>query len=317
MNCAVPNGCALADPGVGAFRTYLMAERNVSGHTLVGYATDIAQLVTSKWGADAKPPYAWTELSDDDARRHLMALTKAGASATTVRRKLAAMRTFCRFLQREGVIEDNPFSLLRGPRQAKTLPKTLSVEDVRRFLAQPMLEYKAGRVGEYAALRDAAIFEALYSTGCRIGEMVGVKWGEIDFDNGTLIVTGKGSKERLVILGAPALQALRRLRARAGELLANGADDQARAFLSDRGNALTNRAVERQMKRYLAAAGLSADLTPHKLRHSFATHLLDAGADLRAVQEMLGHASLSTTQIYTHVSVERLRDEYAKSHPRA
>ena len=144
-----------------------------------------------------------------------------------------------------------------------------------------------------------------------------MKWGEIDFRRGSVIVTGKGSKDRLVILGQPAVRALQRLRDQLGTRRADLADDAADVFLSDRLAKISARFVERRMKRYLAEAGLPADLSPHKLRHSFATHLLDAGADLRSVQEMLGHASLSTTQIYTHVSVERLKDEYAKFHPRA
>ena len=221
------------------------------------------------------------------------------------------------FLQREGEISDNPFALLRGPRKAKTLPKVLSVGDAERFLSQPARDFREGVLGEYAALRDTAIFESLYSTGCRISEMIAVKWGEIDFHRGTLIVTGKGSKDRLVILGKPALAALQRLRSAVCAKDPSLAADTADAFLSDRLARISARFVERRMKRYLAEAGLPADLTPHKLRHSFATHLLDAGADLRSVQEMLGHSSLSTTQIYTHVSVERLKDEYAKAHPRA
>ena len=234
-----------------------------------------------------------------------------------MQRKLAAARSFCRFLQREETILDNPFALLRGPRKAKTLPKVLSVGEIERFLACPRRDYDEGTLDEYPFLRDTALFESLYSTGCRISEMTPVVWGEIDFGRGTLVVTGKGSKDRLVILGRPALEALRRLREMVESLDPALAQEKAAVFLSDRMGKLTPRFVERRMKRYLAEAGLPLDVTPHKLRHSFATHLLDAGADLRAVQEMLGHASLSTTQVYTHVSVERLRDEYAKAHPRA
>ena len=311
-----PNKRAEADHELDRFVRYLLAERNVSPHTREGYLIDLAQLVSVTWG-DREPPYPWAEFTEEDARRYLIAFAQAGATPTTVRRKLASARTFCRFLQREGRLIDNPFSLLRGPRKAKTLPKVLSAEDVKRFLARPEADFKDGTLGEYAALRDAAIFEALYSTGCRISEMIAVKWGEIDFKRGTLIVTGKGSKDRLVILGKPALAALLRLREQIAAQDAARAGDDAEVFLSDRLNRLSARFVERRMKRYLAEAGLPTDLTPHKLRHSFATHLLDAGADLRSVQEMLGHASLSTTQIYTHVSIERLKEEYAKAHPRA
>ena len=312
-----PNRFLAADPAFARFKRYLLAERNVSPNTLVGYAADLAQLVTSKWGETADPPFEWKNLAESDARAFLVAFTREGATATTVRRKLAAARTFCRFLQREGVLIDNPFSLLKGPRQARTLPKVLSATDVERFLSRPEADFRDGALGEYPFLRDRAIFEALYSTGCRISEMTAVKWGEIDFGRGTLIVTGKGSKDRLVILGRPALEALTQLRRHAGERDPALADDAADVFLSDRLQKISPRFVQRRMKRYLAEAGLPTDLTPHKLRHSFATHLLDAGADLRSVQEMLGHSSLSTTQIYTHVSVERLQEEYAKAHPRA
>ena len=193
----------------------------------------------------------------------------------------------------------------------------LSVEDVKRFLARPQKDGADGLISDYAASRDTAIFEFLYSTGCRISEAIGVKWGEIDFAKGTVIVTGKGSKDRLVILGRPALAALEDLRGKSAAADPEQAAADAPVFVSDRFQPLSARFVERRMKRYLAEADLPTDLTPHKLRHSFATHLLDAGADLRSVQEMLGHASLSTTQIYTHVSVERLKDAYAKAHPRA
>ena len=294
-----------------------MAERNASQNTVVGYVVDLAQLVSSKWGEDADPPYPWKGFSEGDARNYLLAFTKDGARAATVQRKIAAARTFFRFLQREEIVLDNPFSLIKGPKRAKTLPKILSVDEVARFLGRPAADLKAGLIGEYPALRDAAIFESLYSTGCRISEMTAVKWGDIDFGHGTMVVTGKGSKDRLVILGGPAIAALKELRRKAAEEDPALAEDAAAAFLSDRLQRISTRFVERRMKRYLAEAGLPTDLSPHKLRHSFATHLLDAGADLRSVQEMLGHASLSTTQIYTHVSIEKLRDEYAKTHPRA
>ena len=312
-----PNNRSAGDPELQRFSRYLMAERNAAVHTLDNYAADLAQFVASKWGVDAEPPYPWADLSETDARNFILAFTKDGAKATTVLRKIAAARTFCRFLQREERIIDNPFSLLKGPRKAKTLPRVLSAEDVVRFLERPGIDFREGRISEYAYLQDRAMFEALYSTGCRISEMTAVKWGEIDFGRGTLIVTGKGSKDRLVILGRPALAALTELRKKTEEIDPSLAEADADVFRSKRLIRASPRFVERRMKRYLAEAGLPTDVTPHKLRHSFATHLLDAGADLRSVQEMLGHASLSTTQIYTHVSIERLKDEYAKAHPRA
>lgn len=312
-----PNRHAAGDPELQRFGRYLMAERNAAARTLESYAADLAQFVASKWGADAEPPYPWTDLSETDARNFILAFAKDGSKATTVLRKIAAARAFCRFLQREERIIDNPFSLLKGPRKAKTLPRVLSAEDVARFLERPAIDFREGRISEYAFLQDRAMFEALYSTGCRISEMTAVKWGEIDFGRGTLIVTGKGSKDRLVILGRPALAALAELRKKTEGIDPSLAAAKADVFRSKSMIRASPRFVQRRMKRYLAEAGLPTDVTPHKLRHSFATHLLDAGADLRSVQEMLGHASLSTTQIYTHVSIERLKDEYAKAHPRA
>lgn len=305
------NPRAAEDPCVRRFGENLLAERGVSPNTWKGYLSDISQFASFVWGRDAAPPFAWGEAGDAAARSFLSRFGSAGAQATTMRRKLAALRAFYRHMQIVGSVADNPFSALRGPRMSKTLPKTLSVGEVEAFLAQPGKDRAGGRAGELEALRDSAMFETLYSTGCRIGEITPLRWRDIDFARGTAIVTGKGSKDRLVILGPRALEALGRLRG------ASAADDGDAVFRSSGARPVSSRLVERRMKKYLAEAGLPADLTPHKLRHSFATHLLDAGADLRSVQEMLGHSSLSTTQIYTHVSVERLKDAYFSSHPRA
>ena len=237
----------LSDPMAKRFEAYLSAERGMSPHTLEGYLSDVAQFADFRWGEATEPPFAWAEADERAARSFLAALAKDESTATTVRRKLSALRTFYRFLLREGGVNTNPFLTLKGPRKAKTLPKVLSVEDVARLIARPAADLKDGTAAAYPALRDTALLEFLYSTGCRISEAIAVKWGEIDFGRGSVIVTGKGSKDRLVILGRSALKALE---------------------------------------------------------------------DLRSVQEMLGHSSLSTTQIYTHVSVERLKDVYAKTHPR-
>ena len=305
------------DEFVRRFESSIVAERNVAENTREAYMADLAQFAAFKWGAEAAPPYAWWGVGEQDARAFLRHLSMAGAKATTIRRKLAAVRTFYRYLRREGVVKANPFSALHGPRQPKSLPRVMSVDEAKMFLAQPLKDMKDGLVEQYPALRDSAIFEFLYSTGCRISEAVAVKWGELDFVRGGVVVTGKGAKERLVILGKPCIAALTRLKNAISLRRSDLSRAESPVFLSDRLEPLTPRFVERRMKRYLAETGLSAELTPHKLRHSFATHLLDAGADLRSVQEMLGHASLSTTQIYTHVSVERLKDEFAKAHPRA
>ena len=312
-----PNRFAAEDPRIRRFAAYLAAERGASPHTSEGYAADLGQLVASKWGERAEPPFDWASLSEQDARRFVISFASEGAAAATVRRKLASARAFFRHLQREGVVRDNPFSLLHGPRMEKRLPKTLSVADIDRFLARPRADYEAGLIGEYSCARDAALFEVLYSTGCRRSEVVSIAWEIVDFSRGCMIVTGKGSKDRLVIVGSRALAALEELRSVAERRFSRPVLPSEPVFLSDRQEPVSPRFVERRMKRYLAEAGLPTDLSPHKLRHSFATHLLDAGADLRSVQEMLGHASISTTQIYTHVSVERLKDIYASAHPRA
>ena len=305
--------------------SFLLSERNSSRHTADGYLQDMAQFAQFRWGQETPPPFHWESVTQEDARAFLMNFAKGGAKASTIRRKLASLRTFYHWLVREGVVPGNPFSVLRGPKMANSLPKVLSVEETDRFLAAPMKEFEAlkkstakSRMADmFACIRDAAFYEALYSTGCRIAEMLALSWREIDFGNGTVIVTGKGSKQRLCILGARALDALRTLRNATDAFIPGGGDPDQPVFHGGGGKRLAPRDAERRMKKWLAAAELPSDITPHKLRHSFATHLLDAGADLRSVQEMLGHSSLATTQIYTHVSIERLKDEYAKAHPRA
>lgn len=305
------------DPLAGRFAAYLEAERGFSGHTLGAYMSDLRLFASFLWPGVSGGAYGWERVGEGDARRYVAELGKRGFKAVTLRRKLSSLRAFYRFLKSEQVVRENPFALLKGPRKAKTLPKVLSAQDVARFLERPLIKLSKGRLSEYEALRDSAIFEFLYSTGCRISEAVAIRWRDVDFARGTLIVTGKGAKDRLVIIGREALGALERLRDCVAVKFPDAAQEDACVFLSPRKGALSARFVERRMKIYLEEAGLPTDLSPHKLRHSFATHLLDAGADLRSVQEMLGHASLSTTQIYTHVSVERLKDEHAKAHPRA
>ncbi len=312
-----PNRRATEDPQVRSFRSYLSGERNVSDHTLAGYLGDIEQFVAIRWGERAEPPYDWVSVTEKQARAFLVSITGAEAQPATTRRKLAALRTFFRYLQQNGIVADNPFAYIRGPKMVRTIPRILSVSEVTRFLERPAKDFAEGTLAEYPFRRDAAIFEFLYSTGCRISEATPVRWGEIDWRTGSIIVTGKGRKERLAILGGKAIAALKALRECVAAHDPALAEDGQRVFLTDRYRPITSCIVERRMKRYLVEENLPTDISPHKLRHSFATHLLDAGADLRSVQEMLGHASLSTTQVYTHVSIERLKDEYFLSHPRA
>lgn len=234
------------------------------------------------------------------------------------------MRAFFRFLERESLLKENPFGNLRGPKSPKKLPRVLTVDEVTRFLEAPgewlRVESAAKQVPQlvrYGVLRDVAVFETLYSTGCRISEITALSWRDVDLVAGTTVVTGKGSKQRLCIIGSKAAEALEAAREAAAAIWPSGGAENSPLFLNDRGERLTPREIERRMKKWLGFAGLPLEVTPHKLRHSFATHMLDAGADLRSVQEMLGHSSLSTTQIYTHVSIEHLKDEYMKAHPRA
>lgn len=316
---------AANDPWVRGFVSYLLAEKNSSELTSVGYVQDIGQFVMFRWGEEVNAPFPWKSAAPEDAREFLMKLTADGAQAATVRRKLSSLRMFFRWLKRENEIGFNPFESMRGPKNAKPLPKVLSSEDMVRFLSAPEAELavmassgkRPSPSDVYGCVRDAAFFESLYSTGCRIAEMTALVWRQIDFASGAVIVRGKGNKERLCILGSHALKALARLRETAGSVFAGADAPDAPVFRNVRGGALASREAERRMKKWLMASGLPMDLSPHKLRHSFATHLLDAGADLRSVQEMLGHSNLATTQIYTHVSVERLKDEFMKAHPRA
>lgn len=315
---------AFEDRTAEGFETFLLAERNSSRLTVKGYLQDIAQFAAFRWGCDRPPPFPWEAVTQEDARSFLMTFARDGAKASTTRRKLASMRSFYGWLVREGKVVSNPFSRLHGPRLPKPLPKVLTADEARRFLSAPLKELERLRKGGksadrdelFACVCDAALFESLYSTGCRISEMISLSWRDLNLDSGSVIVTGKGSKQRLCILGRHAVAALLRLKRIAeAEGIADG--PSAPVFTVRTGMRMSSRDAERRMKKWLVAAGLPYDLSPHKLRHSFATHMLDAGADLRSVQEMLGHSSLATTQVYTHVSIERLKDEYAKAHPRA
>lgn len=313
------------DPCVMHFSRYLTTERNASEHTISNYLIDIRQFVRFTWGEKAVPPYKWNDADRFSARKFLVEFQKAGNEATTTGRKLSALRSFYKFLQREDYADHDPFSGLRAPKKARNLPDILSVAEVVRLLEAPARSLKKTAQGgkdkpdpiqEYAAARDAAILEVLYSTGARVSEAAGLTEDALDLLSGTARVRGKGKKERLCPLGNPAGKALRDLIARSAALWPQKGK-QRRIFLNLNGRPLTSRSMERMMKKHLAEAGLDAKFSPHVLRHSFATHMLDAGADLRSVQELLGHSSLSTTQIYTHVTVERLKKVYDEAHPRA
>jgi integrase/recombinase XerC len=312
------------DNNVRHFVQYLENERNASAHTISAYLADIGQFAGSALDALPSGENPWRSVDRFKARKFLVRFQKMGASPATTGRKLSSLRSFYRFLQREEVVKSNPFLGLRAPKPVRNLPEVLSVSEVERLLEAPRTVLKhmlKGRppdaVQDYAARRDTAILEVLYSTGARVSELTGLDTNDIDLLSGLVKVRGKGKKERLCALGRPACTALRAMQEAADSLWLGAGRKQAPAFRNVKGGRLTTRSVERLMKRYLATAGLGTHVSPHALRHSFATHMLDAGADLRSVQEMLGHASLSTTQIYTHVTVERLKRVYEDTHPRA
>jgi integrase/recombinase XerC len=262
-------------------------------------------------------------LGADDFRTwlHELAVTRRLAD-NSVRLRFAALRSFYRHLIRRGLLRENPVEGLKLPVKRRRLPLFLNEEQVLRLLAAPLERMReASTRGKKAPgrprlawqfLRDAAIFEVFYSTGMRIDELVRLRMNDIDFAAGTVRVMGKGGRERLGVLGRPALEALRAYR----NALPPGLEPPA-VFAGPRGTPLSARGIQLLLKSYLAYCGLDPRITPHKLRHTFATHLLNHGADLRSVQELLGHASLSTTQIYTAVTAERLRQTYQRAHPRA
>jgi len=318
------------DQRVAHFAAYLRNERNASEHTVSAYLSDIAQFAACVWGPQSRTPFAWESADRFAARKFLIGFQKQSAAQVTTARKLASLRSFYRFLEREDLVEANPFDGLRPPKKPRRLPAVMSVDEVARLLEAPLKVYRKKAAAErrqkpdpreeYAAFRDAAILETLYSTGARVSEVAGMKIGDIDLLEGTVRVQGKGKKERLCVLGNPACKAIREALKRSEELWPDVQRQKGRAaplWLNCHGEALTARSIERSLKTYLVEAGLDRRITPHALRHSFATHLLDAGAEMRSVQEMLGHASLSTTQIYTHVTAERLKKVYEQAHPRA
>lgn len=316
------------DRCVAHFVQYLKSERNASGHTVRNYLSDMAQFAASRWGAEAKIPLPWSEVDRFGARKFLVEVQKLGRKPATTGRKMSSLRSFFRFLQREEYIAANPFSAVTSPKRGRPLPEVMSVDEVTRLIEVPMNSLKrrgrkaagnVARLDEYAVYRDTAILEVLYSSGMRVGELTTVRNRDVDMLSGLVRVHGKGKKERLCPLGRPACSALKAALEKRDGLWAklNAAAADRPVFVNLRGGCLTTRSVGRMVKKHLLEAGLNPNLSPHSLRHSFATHMLDAGADLRSVQELLGHASLSTTQIYAHVTIERLKKVYNEAHPRA
>ena len=325
MNSENPGGQS-PDPQLVSFLTYLQAERNASDHTVESYRMDIEQFARMVLNTDASAGQVdWDDVSVHDARSFVVSLQNDEQSKNSISRKMSAMRSFYRYMIRDGKASCNPFAGLTSPKRGKMLPKYMTVTEVSRLLDAPEQYWNAARAhqltksDEHVLLsiaRDSAMLEVIYSGGLRISEATGLNLGSIDLISGVMLVRGKGKKERICALGAPAERAIRNyLGIRA--LWNPDTRKEAALFVNQDGDRITPRSFQRNFKLYLEQAELPADLTPHKLRHSFATHLLDAGADLRSVQELLGHANLSTTQIYTHISSERMKAVYAKAHPRA
>jgi integrase/recombinase XerC len=286
---------------------HLALERHASAYTVKSYREDLTQ-AAEYFQTQASVSTA-ERLSSRVLRAYLAWLHEQGYAKSTVARRLAAVRSWLRYLCRQGVLSKNPADGLRGPRQDKQLPHFLAAIEVGKLIAAPA----DGPLGS----RDRAILETLYSAGLRVGELVGLNLDDLDLDGGVLTVRGKGKKERLALLGGPALKAVHEWLTERAAVEAAGGKPSPALFLNRFGQRLTTRSVGRLLEKYLARSGLDRRTSPHTLRHSFATHLLDAGADIRGVQELLGHRSLGTTQIYTHVTTTRLHDSYRAAHPRA
>lgn len=296
------------EEALAEFLRHLSLEKNSSANTVKSYREDLVQAIEffhSKLGSERIDVSRFTTRL---FRAYLSWLHEQGYARTTIARRLAAVRTWCRFLCRQGLMESNPATGLRGPRQEKKLPHFLTKDDLLRLLEAPPALDPLG-------LRDRALLEVLYSGGLRVSELVGLDLQDLDLDSGLATIRGKGRKERLALLGPQAVEAIQTWSPIRQALWKPRAKDA--LFLNKNGTRLTTRSVGRLLEKYLASAGLDPRTSPHTLRHSFATHLLDAGADIRSVQELLGHRNLSTTQIYTHVTTQRLRDSYHKAHPRA
>ena len=288
------------DRYINKYLTYLEIEKNASGHTISNYHLDLKQFRAFLSDKDVR------KIDRLDIRKYLGFLKGRNLKKRTLARKLSTLRSFFKFLLRDGYIKSNPVAGVTSPKLEKRLPIFLDVNKVTKLVESPD---KISLLG----LRDRAILETLYSTGMRVSELVGLNIGRVDFIGGMVKVYGKGKKERLIPIGDRALRAIRDY---LGKEPSDKKENQA-IFLNKSRSRLTDRGVQNLINKYVLRTSLKEKISPHTLRHSFATHLLDRGADLRSIQELLGHASLSTTQIYTHVTTEHLKSVYNKAHPRA
>ncbi|HKA17201.1 MAG TPA: tyrosine recombinase XerC [Blastocatellia bacterium] len=301
---------------IDRFADYLKYQRNASTHTLRNYLSDLEQFYDHLCPRDPdgnRPEIDIRQIDHITIREYMARLYRDSRKKSSIARKLATLRTFFKFLCREQVLESNPARLVSSPRQEKRLPKVISVDEVVHFIETPDTDTILGK-------RDRSIIELLYATGCRVSELAGMNLADIDLKNQTIRVRGKGRKERFVPFGSKAKEALTAYLSERNTLLSEAPDhkrDAGAVFLNYQGTRISTRSIARLIEKYVKECALAQNISPHSLRHSVATHLLSAGADLRAIQELLGHARLSTTQIYTHVSIEQLMQVYDKAHPRA
>ncbi len=313
-----PTPATPASPGADArfeglvldFLAYLELERGLSRNTLNAYRTDLLQygeyLSAHQLDAIKARP---AEIADFLAELATGSAERPACSSSTIHRKAACLRSFYKHLRRDELIGDDPTAALSAPRRSKKLPQVLNYAEVQKLLAAP-------RGSEPTVLRDRALLEVMYACGLRASETIGLELGDVDMHEGFLRARGKGSKERLVPLGRQAILAINAY-LRSGRPKLVGERHEAKMFVNFRGGPLTRQGLYKIVQRQARDAGLSGRMSPHTLRHSFATHLLQNGCDLRAVQEMLGHADISTTQMYTHLSGEHLKEVYFSAHPRA
>jgi integrase/recombinase XerC len=291
---------------VELFLSEMAQFRNCSPHTLRAYTADLGDYCAFLSSRGRGPE----EATPIDARGYLARLREANLSRSSVARRLAAVRSFYTFLIRRGHAGSSPFTGLRTPKGEKRLPRFLDEDEVRHLVEAPSTKTLDG-------LRDRAILETLYSTGMRVSELVAMNAGTIDLLGEAVRTRGKGNKERLVPVGSPAVAAVKEYLDRRRADRRRTLDDRSPLFANRFGGRLTTRSVNRVLKKHILRVGLAGRITPHTLRHTFATHLLNHGADLRAVQELLGHEHLSTTQIYTHVTTQRMKEVYRRAHPHA
>ena len=294
------------------FLNYLKVEKGFSENTEMAYRNDLNQLVTFVEQEAAKHGSApsWADFGRQGMLSFILDLKEKTLAATTIARRVAAAKSFFTFLKDEGKISDNPTRDVPSPKIGKSLPKPVSIAQVRQLLEQP------AKLETPEAKRDRAMLELLYASGMRVSELVSLDVNDIDVDGGYVRCFGKGHKERMIPIYPQATQLVKEYIEQVHDGIARSPDEKA-LFLNLRGDRLTRQGFWQILKGYAKAAGLDAEITPHTLRHSFATHMLNGGADLRSVQELLGHANISTTQIYTHLTSEHVRRTYEKAHPRA